>query len=378
MPAIWLIDAYRAGERGQVRALAQTLASVPGWTLEILPLEYRTAVVWPHVFGASSLLGISARSAQQLRAPWPDLVITCGVRNEPVCRWLRRQSGGKTRYVHVGRPWGPLDQFDLVITTPQYRVPAYPNVLNNTLTLHQLDATSLQRAGEQAALRYAGLPEPYINVNLGGDSGPFTLGPNACRRLAKEASALAKARAASLLISTSARTPKAAVDAMEAELSVPYSLYRWRAGDADNPYLGMLGLASEIIVTADSIAMLSEACATGKPVHMFDLGGMRPGHDTAQDARFTARLYALLMRLFPQRLSRDITLVHAALIDAGLAAWLDMSPHPDAALSRRSGEANAAQTQTQTKAPVARSDLAKSVDAVRKLLGSANGAVDLD
>ena len=33
MPVIWLIDAYRAGERGQVLALAQELAGEMGGTV---------------------------------------------------------------------------------------------------------------------------------------------------------------------------------------------------------------------------------------------------------------------------------------------------------------------------------------------------------
>jgi len=328
MPAIWLIDAYRAGERGQVRALAQTLAELPGWSLEVLQLEYRQAVVWPHVLGAASLAGIRSHAAKQMAPPWPDLVITCGVRNEPVCRWLQRQSGGRTRYVHVGRPWGPLDSFDLVVTTPQYRVPDRPNVLNNVLTLHRVDAVRLARAAQRFAPRFSDLSPPYITVNVGGNSGPYTLGPRAGARLGREVSRLAEERGASLLVSTSARTPVEATDALAAALRVPHRLYRWQADDPDNPYLGMLALADEIVVSADSIAMLSEACATGKPVYMFDLGGMRPDVAVDRDARTGASLYAFLMRYCWQRLSRDISLVHTALQEAGLAAWLGDPPAP--------------------------------------------------
>ncbi len=127
-----------------------------------------------------------------LEPPWPDLVISSGVRNEPVCRWIRAQSGGRTRYVHVGRPWGPLASFDLVITTPQYRVPAHPNVLNNMLTLHSVTPQRLASARDQWAAAFAHLPRPRIAVIVGGDSGPFTLGPKAASRLARQASTLAR------------------------------------------------------------------------------------------------------------------------------------------------------------------------------------------
>ena len=44
-------------------------------------------------------------------------------------------------------------------------------------------------------------------------------------------------------------------------------------GTGANPYFGMLGLADCIVVTGDSVNMVSEACATGKPVHVFQLEG---------------------------------------------------------------------------------------------------------
>ena len=40
MPVVWLIDAYRAGERGQVRALVEAL----GWPSETRQLSYRQCV----------------------------------------------------------------------------------------------------------------------------------------------------------------------------------------------------------------------------------------------------------------------------------------------------------------------------------------------
>jgi uncharacterized protein len=49
----------------------------------------------------------------------------------------------------------------------------------------------------------------------------------------------------------------------------------------DNPYYAYLATADAFLVTPDSISMVSEAAATGKPVHVIDL----PGGD-AKFARF--------------------------------------------------------------------------------------------
>jgi len=346
MPVIWLLDAYRAGERGQVRALVDAL----GWPCETKVLRYRKHAVFPHVLGQATLRGIEPGSAATLQPPWPDLVITSGVRNEPVCRWIREQSGGRTRYVHVGRPWAPLDTFDLVITTPQYRVPARANVLNNILTLHGVTTERLAAARKQWEGTFSQLPRPRFAVIVGGHSGPFTLGAKAGARLGREASQLARAQGGSLLVTTSSRTSEEATAALEASVTGPHYFYRFRGNDPDNPYMGILAWADRLIVTADSIAMLSEACATGKPVKMFDLGGMRgPRDESSRDFRLGGALYAFMLRRLWKPLSRDITLVHDKLREAGCAAWMDEVP-------------------VTARVP-ASTDLERAVAAVRQLLG---------
>ena len=131
----------------------------------------------------------------------------------------------------------------------------------------------------------------------------------------------------SLLVTTSARTPLSSWKAFKESLDAPAHCYDWAPDPDTNPYYGYLALADEFIVTADSISMLSEACATGKPVHMFDLGtgsqAMRPQAEAGDnDLRLSGLLYRGLMRWGHQRLSRDISLVHERLLHEGRATWL--------------------------------------------------------
>ncbi len=330
-PKVWLINAYRAGELSQMRALADAL----GWPWEEKALSYRKWRFRTNLFRGSDLSGIDLPQSAQLEAPWPDLIISAGMRNEPVCRWIRNQSGGKTRIVHLGRPWADPEQFDLVITTPQYRLPLRPNVLQNTLPLHRINGQLLRDAREQWTERLKDLPKPLVAVIVGGNSGPYTLGLNAARRLARQAGELAKAKGGSLLITTSARTHPSVSHYLKSITGTPMAFYQWQANDSNNPYLGYLAMADELIVTADSVSMLSEACATGKPVHMFDLGigkySMRGDSDNFEgnnDFSLSTLAYRALMRWGWQRLSRDITLIQRQLEQSGRACWLG-TPTPE-------------------------------------------------
>ena len=365
-PRVWVIDAYRAGERTQLRALAGAL----GWPFEIKTLGYRRPGLASALLLRNDLRGISAVASDPLTPPWPDLVLSIGMRNEPVARWIRDQSGGRTKLVFLGRQWADPRHFDLIITTPQYPVPQRANVLRNALPLHGVTRARLDGAAALWAPRLAHLPRPYVTLNIGGSSGPYAFGPHAAARLLRDTLALARARGASLLISSSARTPACAIAAFAAQADVPMQLYRWRRDDPENPYLGFLALADEVIVTADSISMLAEAQATGKPVHMFDIsagpcsmrhdmlcaGGERNAASALAkadpdlpDHSPGARAYRALMRYGWSYLSRDISRLHLRLIRSGRAVWLGDAPNNSSAAD-------------------APGDMARAVEAIRALI----------
>jgi mitochondrial fission protein ELM1 len=58
-------------------------------------------------------------------------------------------------------------------------------------------------------------------------------------------------------------------------------------GSGENPYFAFLALADAFLVTADSVSMISEAAATGRPVHILELDG-----GNAKFVRFHAAMQA--------------------------------------------------------------------------------------
>ena len=124
-------------------------------------------------------------------------------------------------------------------------------------------------------------------------------------RIAQNPQALRSRQSASggsIMITTSARTHPDAVRALTAALPEAW-LHCWRPDDATNPYFGLLAWADDILVTSDSIAMISEALAVGVPVALFDLA-------LHCDETLKTRAYRWLMRVGPARLTRDIGIAH--------------------------------------------------------------------
>jgi mitochondrial fission protein ELM1 len=219
--------------------------------------------------------------------------------------------------VFIGRTWAPLQYFDLLITTPQYRLPQRSNVLHNQLTLHNITAQKLQAEASSANETLQKLPEPRIAVLIGGNSGPYAFGVKAASKLAELVNNYAETQRGSLLITNSARTASGMLDHFCKFISVPKYVFNWSTEKDDNPYHSYLALADVFVVTADSIAMLSEVCATNKPVFIFDT------NKKAYDFSLRARVYQWLMLWGPARATRDTNLVHHHLISSGRASWLE-------------------------------------------------------
>jgi len=317
---IWAVVSYRAGESSQILGLATRL-ELP---FEIKKLSYNRWAGPIALARRVSRAGIDGGSLGESLAgqPWPALIISAGVKNEPVCRWIAQQSGGRTRLVFLGRTWAARRHFDLVITTPQYRLPREPNVVHNLMTQHGVTSARLADAAQRWERSFAELRRPLIGVLIGGDSGPVAFGPRAAGRLAQSLNVLARSMDGSIMATTSARTRASAVDELERLLVPGARVYRWRPDDDDNPYYGLLAHADRLVVSSDSIAMLSEAVGAGKPVYLFDLAG------SPADATLKSRIYGAMMKFGPQRLSRDLGLFHQRYVEEGFGAWLDSHAPP--------------------------------------------------
>ncbi|MCX2982427.1 nucleoside-diphosphate sugar epimerase [Halieaceae bacterium IMCC14734] len=332
-PLIWVLLGRKAGDNTQVLALADAL----GLSYERKQISARSWELLPHLLLGATLAGIDQRQSSSLVAPWPDLVISAGRRNEPVARWIQQQSGGHAKLVHLGRPWSALARWDLIVTTGQYFLPRADNILHNQLPLLRLQSEQLAAAGEQWLPILKNLPRPWLALMVGGNSGRFVLTSDKAARLGRQANLLAEQAGGSLLITDSPRTPAASFEALENQLTVPVHCFRFGRTDSANPYLGYLALADEFVITGESMSMLAEAASCGKPLHIFDMEDAGSWWRHGHQFRFKPLSHRLAMRWGPQRMRRDIGKIQQLLVASGAAHWLsDGAPSgscvtPDAA-----------------------------------------------
>jgi mitochondrial fission protein ELM1 len=350
-PRTWLILGERAGDNAQVKALGRAL----GWPGEVKQIHYDANETVDFKERGTSLIGVDQAASDSLAEPWPDAIIAIGRRSVPVVRWIREQAraaGCHVLHIHLGRPRTDLALFDLVVTTPQYNLPAAPNVVEISLPIVFVDGAELASAAGQWHGRFENLPRPWHAVLVGGPTPQLDFGSAEAARLVRELSAWHGRQGGSLLITTSPRTPGEVTDALRAHFAAtPHHLLLPFAASGDNPYRALLALADNFVISIDSASMVAEAATRRKPIYLFDLPKLapkqKPGLKAAfsrhwrlrrkerQDAGFEAdlgdRLYDAWTRRGKARPRRDIDQVLKRLLETGIAVPLDGGVFPESA-----------------------------------------------
>lgn len=265
----WVITDGAAGNQRQALALAEML----GMPIRHLQLEPAAPWSWfaPHLtLGAR--LGLNAVQRQQFAAPWPAVAIGCGRSAALYTRLLRSLSRGSCYTVQILDPRVNPGHWDTVIA-PQHDQLTGRNVIRPLGSLNPVDEAWLQD-GRDADPAFEALPRPRVGVLLGGPRKGVTFNESYIDQLIHGLHARRRLEGGSLLVIASRRTPAALVERMRQGLGDVPGLVWAGHDDGGNPYPGVLGWADRLIVTPDSVNMLSEACAVGCPVHTFVMGSL--------------------------------------------------------------------------------------------------------
>jgi hypothetical protein len=263
LKTIWILSHARRGDLDQMLALARAL----GWPATVKRLAFRTPKLAAIPFLARHLFD-KARS-DPIDPPWPDLVLCAEGRASAIARLIQVGSAGAVKTCCLGRPAGSPAPFDLVLTTPQFRLPAGANIVELALPLPP-------EAAQVSGGEFAKLARPLIAVLAGGTSMPERLDRQAAVALAK--AVLKHDRGGSFVFITSPRTDPSAAAALAKAVPAPHIVHLWQR-DGDNPYWRILAAADHVVVTSDSVSMAMDAFAAGKPVSIYRL----PQHHTVKN-----------------------------------------------------------------------------------------------
>lgn len=273
--AIWVLADPRAGTAAQALGIAERLGR-PFRHIDLAwgPLA-RLPWPWP------TLAGLAPAARAAFVPPWPRLVLSAGRRSAPVALWLGRRGA---RTVHCMRPGFGAGGFDLLVLGRHDAPPEARNILPILGATHRIGPEALAAARAEWAAALGPLPAPRIALLVGGPVRAEGMDPGAAAAIARRAAALGS----SVLATASRRTGAAATAALaEALAAVPHRLHRWGDPGA-NPYRGFLAWADAVVVTGDSVSMLSEALVTAAPLLIADPGGLGARHRALHGSLYAA------------------------------------------------------------------------------------------
>lgn len=267
--SIWILLDNRIGSRHQAEGVADCLDKSK-FEIIFKEIKYTSLAALPNFLRGKTLLGIAKDSKQNLTSPFPDIVLSASRRCVPIARWIKKQNRATKliQLLHIGRT-GVKDF--TAIFAPEHDNSKYkaPNIHYTIGSPHFITQEKLNSAVIEWKDKFSSLPHPITALIIGGSikKHPFTA-ENA-EALALQVKKIKEKDGGSLLITTSRRTGEKAEKLIMQQLqTIPNYSYLW-GNKGENPYLGFLACADNLIVTGDSVSMCCEATAAGKPLAIF-------------------------------------------------------------------------------------------------------------
>ena len=286
---IWGLTDGSAGMQSQVRGVGELLVS----KLNRSPLGGSEFVLktarrlWPFCLLPAACwwgsLRLKTFSSDTLNAPWPDVLITSGRRSVAFALAIKHASKGHTKLVHLQTPRASLKLFDLVVPMEHDEVSG-DNIFPTFAALHHITQEKLSQAAYDLQSTIDHYKNPRIAFFIGGSTNKYKLHKARMNRLIATLNTFLSEWDGSVWMSTSRRTGSDNIKMLQRSISGD-DVWFYSGGD-NNPYLAWLAAADALAVTNDSVSMMSEALATGKPLYILPL----PDHQNTKPARFARQL----------------------------------------------------------------------------------------
>ena len=279
---VWAITGGRRGNDVLVLGVAKALGVEP----QLIHTHLKPPWRWLSPY-RTAFPGVRCDAA--IAPPYPDLVLASGRQAAAHARYIGYHSGGRSFIAFFQKPAIDPRHFDFVWAPHHDRLHG-SNVTSTLLSPHLLTQETLRNEAKKwraRALTDCGTRTP-VAVLVGGPNSAYAFTMDEFERLATHIVTLTEQNIFPM-ITVSRRSPPAFAAHLRARLA--HTPHFFWDNEGENPYAALLGLAEHIIVTADSVNMVGEACTSGAPVQVFELAGgnrkFRTFHGDMQAAGLT-------------------------------------------------------------------------------------------
>ena len=225
---------------------------------------------------------------------FPSIMLTCGRRVAGISMALKtraKRAGADMITIHLQDPRLNPAFFDILIV-PQHDRARGNNVIVTKGALNHMDQTHIAASANTAPHLWQTATSPRVVVMIGGNNRRYKISYDMTTHMAQQLAAFATTNNANLFLVPSRRCPDTVFKHLQTALSRNHCMST--TNGQPNPYPGILATADAVIVTSDSINMVSEAASTGKPVLIAywqpETGRIAKFHQTMRDNNHTEPL----------------------------------------------------------------------------------------
>ena len=206
----------------------------------------------------------------------PDIIISCG-RKSVIPSILLKRKNSNIFTIHIQNPKVNSKNFDVVIA-PTHDKYYGPNVIPSEGAIHYITYEEIQAAKNYLTSKIKS--NKIVSIILGGPNKYYSFNKEQLMEIFESIKMTFIGKGYEIIIIPSMRTPKTIIELAKKEMSKFGHVVDIIDKQA---YLSAYALAEYVVVTCDSISMISEAAASGKPIY---LAQMKPKKDIYRFKRF--------------------------------------------------------------------------------------------
>ena len=195
-----------------------------------------------------------------------DIIISCGRKSVIPSIYLKKKSQKKIINIHIQDPKVNLKYFDIIVT-PEHDGVTGDNVISSNGAIHYLTEQEISSSKEYLAGRLDN-KKNYLGLIIGGPTKYYNYSNQIIERVFLKVKKISELNKLQVIAIPSMRTPKNIITMASGILGENHIVVNQVDKRA---YLSTLAISKYLVVTCDSISMISEAAITGKPVYVEEL-----------------------------------------------------------------------------------------------------------
>ncbi len=214
---------------------------------------------------------LKSDSFKKIVREYADIIISAGRSMASINVLLSKENNAKS--IVVMRPGIPIGRFDLAIIPRHDHPPKKKNVVETIGAPNSINPQRLEKMAKEFSSRFSTISaRPKLGLLIGGDTRDFFISGETVGRVTKEVLEIADELGWGALITTSRRTSPEAEGAITREAEgnpVCELLVIANKKNFPNVIKGILSLSKIVVVSGESVSMLSEAASSGRHVLVF-------------------------------------------------------------------------------------------------------------